>query len=257
MIKRLPYLFSGWMWYAITIAPVIGIIQISIAAPYAMADRYHYLPSIGLGVMLAWGMPALIKREAIRKKILFPAGIIFLAIIAFLSWNQCGYWKDSFTLFNHALEATKNNYLAHSNVGIILNKQGRDNEALYHYDKAISFNPYRASHYYDRGTLYGKHGQYQLAIEDFNQTIRLNSNYIKAYNNRGIVYNQMGIYQKALEDFNEAIRLKPDYADAYNNRAFIYLTHDNKELGCFDARKACELGNCKTLEAPKEKGLCR
>ena len=78
MIKRLPYLFAGWMWYAITIAPVIGIIQVSAAAPYAMADRYHYLPSIGLAVMLAWGIPALIKSEEIRKKILFPAGIAFL-----------------------------------------------------------------------------------------------------------------------------------------------------------------------------------
>ena len=257
MIKRLPYLFSGWMWYAITIAPVIGIIQISIAAPYAMADRYHYLPSIGLGVMLAWGMPALIKREAIRKKILFPAGIIFLAIIAFLSWNQCGYWKDSFTLFNHALEATKNNYLAHSNVGIILNKQGRDNEALYHYDKAISFNPYRASYYCDRGTLYGKHGQYQLAIDDFNKAIGLNPVYIKAYNNRGIVYTQMGIYQKALGDFNEAIRLKSNYADAYNNRARIYLNQGDNTSGCSDARKACELGTCKILEAAIARGLCR
>ena len=80
MMKRLPYLFIGWMWFGITIAPVIGIIQVSIVAPYAMADRYHYLPSIGLGVMLAWGIPALIKSEAIGKKILFPAGIIFLAI---------------------------------------------------------------------------------------------------------------------------------------------------------------------------------
>jgi Flp pilus assembly protein TadD len=67
----------------------------------------------------------------------------------------------------------------------------------------------------------------------------------------------MGIYQRALEDFNEAIRLKSDYTDAYNNRAFVYLTHGNKELGCFDARKACELGNCKTLELAKGKGLCR
>ena len=71
MIKRLPYLFVGWLWFAITILPVIGIIQVG---NYAMADRYHYLPSIGIAVMLAWGIPSLIKSEDIRKKILFPAG---------------------------------------------------------------------------------------------------------------------------------------------------------------------------------------
>jgi Tfp pilus assembly protein PilF len=257
MIKRLPYLFTGWMWYAITIAPVIGIIQISISAPYAMADRYHYLPSIGLAVMMAWGIPALIKSEEIRKKLLFPAGIIFLGSMSLVSWNQCGYWKNSITLYSHALEATKNNYLAHGNFGSELTKEGRDNEALYHYNKAISFYPYRSAPYYDRGTLYAKHGQNQLAIEDLNQALRLNPNYIKAYNNRGIVYKQMAIYQKALEDFNVAIRLKSDYADAYNNRALVYLSQGDTISGCRDARKVCELGNCKLLDAANTRGLCR
>ena len=117
MAKRLPYLFVGWLWYAITIAPVIGIIQIS-GTPYAMADRYHYLPSIGIAVMLAWGIPLLFKNEEIRKKILFPAGIAFLTIMAVLTWQQCGYWKNSITLFNHALQVTKDNYLAHNNLAL-------------------------------------------------------------------------------------------------------------------------------------------
>ena len=104
MIKRLPYLFTGWMWFSITIAPVIGILQISISAPYAMADRYHYLPSIGLAVMMAWGIPALISSEALRKKIILPIGIAAIAILAFLTWHQCGYWKDSMDLWNHTLK---------------------------------------------------------------------------------------------------------------------------------------------------------
>ena len=72
-----------------------------------MADRYHYLPSIGLAIMLAWGIPSLIKREDMRKKILFPAGIIFLIIMAVLTWKQCGYWRDSIELWNHALLCNK------------------------------------------------------------------------------------------------------------------------------------------------------
>ena len=83
-----------------------------------MADRYTYLPSIGIAVMLAWGIPLLIKNENMRKKILFPAAMAFLAILTFLTWQQCGYWKNSIEIFNHALQVTKDNYLAHINLAL-------------------------------------------------------------------------------------------------------------------------------------------
>ncbi len=137
-VKRLPYLFVGWLWYAITILPVIGIIQVG---NFAMADRYTYLPSIGIAIMLAWGIPLLITSEDIRKKILFPAGIAVLAILAVLTWQQCGYWKNSIELFNHALQVTKDNYLAHNNLGIVLFAKGKIEEAIDHYNKAIRIKP--------------------------------------------------------------------------------------------------------------------
>ena len=291
MAKRFPYLFVGWLWFSITIAPVIGIIQISLATPYTMADRYHYLPSIGLAVMMAWGIPTLIKSEEIRKKILFPAGIIFLAIMAFLSWNQCGYWTNSFTLFSHALWATKNNYLAHNKIGLALDEKGRNNEAIYHYNKAIHIKPDYAFAYNNRGISYGELGQYQQAIKDFNKAISIRPTYVDAYNNRGINYGNFGQYQQAIEDYNKAIRLKPNYADAYNNRGTIYVKlsqyqlaiedfnkaidlkqdyadaynnrgvtyfkQGNNKLCCHDIQKACKLGKCKTLEAAKSSGHCR
>ena len=291
MAKRFPYLFVGWLWFSITIAPVIGIIQISLATPYTMADRYHYLPSIGLAVMMAWGIPTLIRSKEIRKKILFPAGIIFLAIMAFLSWNQCGYWTNSFTLFSHALWATKNNYLAHNKIGLALDEKGRNNEAIYHYNKAIhikpdyafaynnrgisyselgqyqqaikdfnkaiSIRPTYVDAYNNRGINYGNFGQYQQAIEDYNKAIRLKPNYADAYNNRGTIYVKLSQYQLAIEDFNKAIDLKQDYADAYNNRGVTYFKQGNNKLCCHDIQKACKLGKCKTLEAAKSSGHCR
>ncbi|MFA5324204.1 MAG: tetratricopeptide repeat protein [Smithella sp.] len=256
MAKRLPCLFAGWLWFAITIAPVIGIIQISITTPYAMADRYHYLPSIGIAMMLTWGIPSLIKDENIRKTILFPAALIFLIIISALAWKQCGYWKNSTTLFNHALQATKNNYLAHNNVGLALSKEGKNYAAVYHYNKAIRLNPDRAFPYNNRGLIYGKSGQYQLALEDFHKAIRLKSDYMEAYNNRGIVYTKRGLYRQALDDFNKALLIKPDYADAYNNRAFVYFSQGDNISGCRDARRSCELGNCTVLKSYKEKSPC-
>jgi len=208
----------GWFWYLGTLVPVIGLVQ---AGDQAMADRYTYLPSIGIAVMLAWGIPSLFN-ENIRKKILFPAAIAVFAILTVLTWKQCGYWKNSFEIWNHALRVTKNNYLAHNS----------------------------------RGITYGEIGQYQLAIDDFNKAIDFNHIYFKGYNNRGFAYAKLGQYQHAVEDYNEAIRLKPDYAKAYNNRAIAYLNHGNKELGCYDAQKACELGNCETWEA-QGRGCCR
>jgi len=254
MIKRLPYLFVGWMWYAITIAPVIGIIQIS---AYAMADHYHYLPSVGIVVMLAWGIPSLIKSEEIRKKILFPTGIIFLGIMAFLTWQQCGYWKNSTTLFSHALQVTKDNYLAHNNLGLALFAEGKSLEAIDHYNKAICITPDCAGFYSNRGLAYAKLGQHKRAIEDYNKAICITPDYADAYNNRGITYYKLGHYQRAIEDFNETIRLKPDDALAYNNRGNVYINQGNKKLGCPDAQKACELGICNVLEMAKGKGLCR
>jgi hypothetical protein len=253
-VKRLPYLFVGWLWYAITILPVIGIIQIS---TYAMADRYTYLPSIGIAVMLAWGIPLFSPREEMHKKILFPSGVAVLAILAVLAWQQCGYWKNSSTLFNKTLQVTKDNYVAHSSLSEAQLAEGKIEEAINHCNQAIRIKPDYFLPYYNRGFAYNKLGQNQLAIEDYNKAISLKPDYADAYNNRGTTYNKLGQNQLAIEDYNKAISLKPDYADAYNNRAVTYLLLGIKEFGCRDAQKACALGNCKILEIAKGKGDCR
>jgi hypothetical protein len=113
-----------------------------------------------------------------------------------------------------------------------------------------------ADSFYNRGITYAKFGQYQLAIGDYNKAIDLNPADIKAYNNRGNAYANLDQYHKSIESYDQAIHLKTNYTDAYNNRGIIYLLHGNKEPGCRDVEKACELGNCKTLEAAKAKGLC-
>jgi hypothetical protein len=257
MIKRLPYLFTGWMWFSITIAPVIGILQVSINAPYAMADRYHYLPSIGLAVMLAWGIPALVKSEEIRKKVLFPAGIIFLAVISFLSWEQCGYWKNSMDLWNHTLKVTDYNWLVYNNRGVVYYVLGNYDQAIEDYNRAIEIKPGYAVAYNNRGNAYGSLGNYRQAIEDYNRAIEFKPGYAVAYNNRGVAYNNLGQYQQALEDFNRAIRINPAYFKAYNNVADLYLQSGDKELGCYYAQKACAQGLCRALEWARGSGLCR
>jgi tetratricopeptide (TPR) repeat protein len=241
MMKRLPYLFAGWMWYAITIAPVIGIIQVSKKAPYAMADRYHYLPSIGLAVMMAWGIPALIKSEGIRKKILFPAGIIFLAILSFLSWNQCGYWKNSIILFNHTLKVTDDNCLAYKNRGGAYRDLGNYEQAIEDYGRAIEINPGYADAYFNRGVAYNGLGNYEQAIEDFNRAIEIKPDFAYAYYNRGVVYNGIGNYRQAIDDFGRAMKMKAVYADTYYNRGLAYAHIGNYDQAIEDFNRAIEI----------------
>ena len=257
MVKRMPYFFAGWMWFSITIAPVIGIIQVSITAPYAMADRYHYLPSIGLAVMLAWGIPTLIKSNEIRKKLLFPAGIIFLAILSFLSWNQCVYWKNSIELWNHTLKVTDNNWLAYDSRGNAYNDLGNYKQAIENLNRAIGINPGSENSYLNRGNAYYGLGNYRQAIEDYGRAIEIYPDYADAYNNRGTAYNDIGSYRQAIEDYGRAIEIKPGYPDTYYNRGFVYLNHGDNISGCRDAQKTCELRNCKLLEWAKGKGYCR
>ncbi|MEN6422263.1 MAG: tetratricopeptide repeat protein, partial [Smithella sp.] len=286
--KSYPYLFVGWLWYAITILPVIGIIQFN---SQSMADRYIYLPSIGISIMLAWGLPVLFKSENMRRKILFPAAIALLIIMSFLTWKQSGYWKNSIELLNHALEIRKDVYVVHDCLGLALlsagktpaaidcfnqainlesnyanayNNRGtaysdlnRKDQAIQDYSRAIALKPDYAEAYYNRGTAYFELGEYQKSVHDYAEAIRVKPDYIPAYYNRGVVYSKLGQYQMAINDYSSILRLKPDYAAAYNNRGAIYFNLGHKELACQDVQKACKLGKCKILKIAKEKGLCR
>jgi Flp pilus assembly protein TadD len=287
-IKKLPFLFTGWFLYLGTLVPVIGLVQ---TGEQAMADRYTYLPFIGIAVMLAWGIPSLIKSEDTRKKILSPAAIAVITLLGIFTWQQCGYWKNSIILFRQALLVTKNNDKMHNNLGVSYFKEGRINESIYHYSRAISIKPRNNQYlnnrgdvyarlgmyqsamvdfnkaislkpdyvdaYYNRGITYDKTGQYQPAIGDFNKVISMKNDYVDAYNYRGIIYAKLDQYQPAIDDFNKAMSIRPDYAYAYSNRGIIYFKQGKNELGCSDARKVCELGNCRMLETADKKGLCR
>jgi tetratricopeptide (TPR) repeat protein len=287
-VKRLPCLFVGWLWYMITLLPVLGIIQISF---YSMADRYHYLPSIGIAVLLTWGIPSLIKSGNMQKRILFPAGVAVLTIFVVLTWKQCGYWKNTIELLDHTLKVTKGNYLMHLNRGAAYADLGQYQRAIEDYNEVIRLKPDYAEAYYNRGCVYAELRQYQRTIENCNQSIRLKPDYVEAYFNRGSAYAELGQYrnaindfdkiismqkdyfpvyvnrgyayaklsqyQSAIENYNESIRLQPDYVPAYNKRADVYFNQGDKEPGCLDAHMACSLGSCGVLENAKRKGYCR
>jgi len=253
-VKKLPFLFVGWFWYLGTLIPVIGLVQVG---KQAMADRHTYLPSIGIAMMLVWGVSSLFRRNDNNKKILFTMGIAVMTILTLLTWRQCMYWENTFELYNHAIRVTKNNFFAYKGRGMEYYLRGRHQQAIEDYNMAIRLMPSEAETYNNRGAAYGSLAKYERAIEDFNQTIRLNPDHANAYFNRGFAYSYLGQDQQAIQNYDMAIRLKPDYTNAYVNRGLVHLKLGNKNLGCFDAQKACALNNCKLLEDAKSKRLCR
>jgi hypothetical protein len=212
MVNRLPYLFVGWLWYAIVLLPVIGIVQVG---KHAIADRYTYLPLIGIGIMLAWGIPFLINREEIRKKILFPAGVISIVILSFLTWKQCSYWKNSITLYERALKVTENNDLAHYNLGNALKDQGKMEEALAEYREAVRIRPSSVDAQNNIGIILEMYfKKYDEAIYYYRQALRFTPNNPGIHFNLGIALAKKNELNEAIEHFRQAIYLKPDYEEA-------------------------------------------
>ena len=232
-IKKLPFLFVGWFWYLGTLVPVIGFVQVGIQA---MADRYTYLPSIGISMMLAWGVPLLFPRADIRKKVLFPLGVICLAILAVLTWRQCGYWENSVTLFNHTIKVTKDNYRAYNLRGIAFSEIGKYQAAIDDFSEAIRMRPKYDEAYFNRGAVYYNTGKYSRAIEDYNQAINLKPDYVEALFNRGHAFNRLSQYPLAIADYDRVIRLKGDIPEAYHHRglAFNRLGQHHRSIDDYD-----------------------
>jgi protein O-mannosyl-transferase len=250
--KRSPYLATGWLWYAGTLLPVIGIVQVG---AQAMADRYTYIPLTGLFIIAAWGVPELLEKWNYRKEILSILSAISILCLSMIAWTQAGYWQNNIKLYDHTLKVTGNNWLIYNNRGLAYDNLGNHKQAIEDYNRAIESEPGYADAYYNRGLAYNSLRNYRKAIEDYDRAIGINPRDAEAYYNRGLAHQGAGDDRQAIEDYGRAINIKPDFADAYYNRGVVYLNHHNIS-GCGDARKLCEFGDCELLESAKGKEIC-
>jgi tetratricopeptide (TPR) repeat protein len=237
--KRFPYLATGWLWFAGTLVPVIGIVQVG---RQAMADRYSYVPIIGLFIILAWGIPQLFQKwritrfPTLRKEVLFAPPVLILACLSVVTWTQAGYWTDGISLYDHALKVTSRNDVIHYNRALAYHNLGDLKQAISDYDRAIEINPRNADVYNNRGSAYQKLGNYEQAISDYGRVIEMNPRYADVYNKRGSVYQKLGNHEQAISDFNRAIEIDPKDAQAYNNRGNAYagLGHYSQAIPDYD-----------------------
>jgi protein O-mannosyl-transferase len=215
--RRFPFLLIGWLWFCGTLVPVIQLVQ---TGAHAMADRYTYLPSLGALILVVWGAYELTRCWRPAAVALSVGALAAIVLYTALTRQQLRHWKDSEALFRHALEATQNNYLAHTGLGFALDKKGQFDEAIRQYAEAIRLEPGYVLAHLNLGVSLVRKGQVDEAIPQFRETIRLDPEYALAYLNLGTLLAAKGQIDEAMGHFQEALRLAPDCADAHYNLGF-------------------------------------
>jgi len=230
LARARPWLAVGWFWFLGMMVPVIGLIQVGIQS---MADRYTYLPLIGIFVMVVWTIAEIVgagpgpetTREVASLSLtksrfvpaLLPLGILALCACAALTRFQVRYWRDSETLFRHAVQVTKNNYLAYNNLGFFLSSQGKINEAMENYRKSIEIEPNYEDAQNNLGYALASQRKYLEAIEHYNAALRVKPNHTEVHNNLGNALAETGHTEEAIAHYLIVLNQKPDHADAHNN----------------------------------------
>lgn len=252
-IRRYPYLAIGWFWYIGTLIPVIGIVQVG---AQSMADRYTYIPLIGLFIAIVWGGGELAANFPQTRLILATSSTILILILAILSYRQISYWKDTETLFRHAIEVTRDNWFAHTFLGIALDVKGKYDEALPHLVRAAQLNPQYSRARYGLGVSLRRLGRLDEAILNYRVAVQFEPGFDAARNNlatalvdKGNVdeaiglllqlvkmqpnnalyrsnlanaFDKKGLLAEALVQYLEALRIAPSSASTHNNLGSIY-----------------------------------
>ncbi len=237
-IRRFPYLTVGWFWYLGILVPVIGIVQVG---EQAMADRYTYLPMIGIFICIAWGIPELIKNQ----KILSVLAGVFISFLILSTWGQVKYWENSITLFEHAIEVNEiespSFVIAYNNLGHALLNEKRFEEAVTKLKRAIEINPHYSKPQNNLGNAFSELKKYDEAIQHYRQAIIIEPNYAEAFNNLANAFRQKGQQQEAIAYYKEAIRLNGEYGEAHFNLGIILSQQSQFEEAIRQYQKALKI----------------
>lgn len=273
LIKRSPYLAVGWLWFIGTLIPAIGLVQAGLWP--SMADRFAYVPAIGLFIGIAWGVPDLLGRWGRKKWLLAPIAAALILTFTVATHLQNRYWADNITLFRHALEVTNKNAIAHEklgealfakgktgkavrqyrealriapnliganlNLGVILREEGKFDKAIEHFSKVIHTDANSVDARYEIAVTKEKQGDFNAAIRYFVAALRIKPGDARIHNNLGIALALQNKEKSAIFHFNEALRINPNYAGASYNLAKIYTRQGNVKKAIFYLKKTLKL----------------
>jgi tetratricopeptide (TPR) repeat protein len=270
-IKRKPYCAVGWFWYIGTLVPVIGVIPVGV---FSMADRYTYVPLIGIFVIIAWGVPDMLSQYSYRKPLLTLMALSVLICLSLATRVQISYWRNSFALYTHALDATKDNIAVHyfmgnlyfkqgifeqaadqfrkalqiypdfidgrQRLGMTLSSLGRQDEAMEIFNKILKSNPYDIDARVALATAFIRKGNHDEGIKQYRCVIRINPNDATGYYNLAHALTLKGNIDDAVTTYQRAIQLKPDYTEAYNNLGVLLLKLHRAREAIFYFQKVLE-----------------
>jgi tetratricopeptide (TPR) repeat protein len=218
--RKKKYLITGWFWYIVSLVPVTGVLQVG---SQAHADRYTYIPLIGIFIMVTWGLYAIAYKMTRLKKLLLYVVLsaIFIGMVI-KTREQIGYWKNGITLFTHGFDVTKGNVNenAYYNFGNLLSQAGRTDEAMSYYRKALEINPNHAKSHINYGLLLSNIGRTDEAMAHYLKALE-HSTDVVAHNNLGNLFAKMGRTDDAMVHFQKALEINPNYGDAHYNFGFM------------------------------------
>jgi len=219
--RKRGYLAAGWLWYLITLVPVIGLVQIG---TQAMADRYTYIPLTGLFIAIVWASAELSMKWRHGKSILATIAILVIGALSVRTYYQTRHWRDSIALFENALAVTENNYVAHYLIAETLRKQGKMDQAIAHCRESQRIKPYCREAYYELGMCFQQKKEYDKAIEQFDKAVRMQPDYIRAHYRLAMVLGKTKQLERAAVHFARTLELNPDHSAAHYYLGNILLS---------------------------------
>ncbi len=240
--QRHPCYLVGWLWYLGMLVPVIGFIQ---AGDIARADRYTYLPQIGLYLLLTWAAADLCAGWRHRRVVLGGLATVILAALIFCARAQTSYWRNSELLWTHTLACTSGNFVGHNNLGYALFQQGKVDEAMIHYQKALEIKPDYAEAHSNLGNVLFQKGSVDEAIAHCQKALEIKPDFAEAHNNLANALFQKGRVDEAIAHYQTVLQIKPDYAETYNNLGNVLLQKGRVDEAVAQYQQALQIDpNC-------------
>ena len=232
--RRFRFVGVGWLWFVGMLVPVIGLVQVG---EQSMADRYSYLPLIGLFIILAWGAGEICERWRLPKAACAAAAGLMLLACAATTSRQVGYWRNSETLYHHDLAVSRKNWSACYNLGWYLDQEGRIDEALDYYRQAIEIEPRNPDPVNNIGVALVAKKQYAEAIPYFERALKAEPDFYEAHNNIGQALEELGRLDEAITEYRLVLEKKPAHVSALNNlgNAFARKGQFADAMQCYEA----------------------
>jgi tetratricopeptide (TPR) repeat protein len=234
--KRAPYLIVGWLWYLGMLVPVIGLVQVGWQG---RADRYTYLPQIGLYMAVTWAVTDLTVSWRFQRTVLGAVAALLVAALSWRAWLQTSYWRDSETLFTHALAVTSNNDVAMNNLGIIFLDKGQLDEAISKLQAAIDLRPENGPGHDNLAKALLRKGRLLEAMVQYREFLEIEPGNVEARNTLGTALIQQGRVSEAIVQWREALAIQPDNGNAASNLAWVFATCPEDSIR--DGTRAVEL----------------